>query len=92
MGSLGRPLYLQYRPSALVRGKPADSLVWQAADRFGEATGVARINIDIECSPGYFYEESAPTHCLPCPAGQYNLPNAQDQVLGTAFCVRCFCS
>ena len=80
----GQPLYLQYRAAPLLRGKPADSVAWEAVDKWGKSAPVSRIDIDIECSPGYFFEESSPSFCAPCPAGSYNFPDAHDQVWKTA--------
>ena len=80
----GQLLYLQYRPAPLLRGKPADSVSWEAVDKWGKSSArVSRIDIDIECSPGFFFEESSPSFCAPCPAGTYNFPDAHDQVMWT---------
>ena len=76
----GQSLYLQYRPSALMRGLPADTITWEVIDQWGESSALSSIDIDIRCSPGHFFEEAAPSFCMPCPAGQYNLPDAEDQV------------
>ena len=76
----GQPLYLQYRPSAMMRGLPADTITWEVVDQWGDTTALSSIDIDIRCSPGHFFEEAAPSFCMPCPAGEYNLPDAEDQV------------
>ena len=85
----GQPLYLQYRPAPLLRGKPADSVAWQVVDKWGKSAPASRIDIHIECNPGYFFEESSPSFCAPCPAGNYNFPDARDQVRKTAYLLSC---
>jgi hypothetical protein len=78
----GQPLFLQYRPDSLIRGRPADKVAWLAVDRFGEHAGSATVEVNIQCEPGYFYEEVRPESCQPCGYGQYNLPAVRDQVGG----------
>lgn len=76
----GQPVYLQYQPDVLSRGRPLESLSWYAVDELGAAGGTNTIEIHVQCSPGYFYLASRPGTCVPCPAGRYNLPQTMDQV------------
>lgn len=77
---VGQPLFLQYRPNSLIRGQPADSLVWVAYDEFGAVSNRSTISVNIKCSPGYMIDPRARDSCLPCQPGFYNLPASQDQV------------
>lgn len=76
----GQPLFLRYQPQPLLRGLPADSWTWQAKDQFNEAGPLARVEVHIRCSPGYFYRDEDPSHCAACGPGYYNLPGEKDQV------------
>lgn len=76
----GQPVFLSYQPDSLIRGQPADSLVWVAYDEFGSASASATISVNIMCSPGYVIDSAAPEDCLPCGPGSYNIPEASDQV------------
>lgn len=80
IGVPGQPLFLQFQPDYLIRGFPAATFSWVAVDGSGTGGVVSEVAINIQCDPGYFYRDSDPGVCSPCPAGSFNLPGEMDQV------------